>query len=138
MLNKRALRRMGFGFIAVFTVQLLVASFCAVPASAHVAMVSHQSASLQGMQGICSKNMPVQMSADQMAMQHQVCAHCDMPDLAYGNVAVAADAKVLAHATLLTIPVSQTPEHADMLRMRILAPPRSSTLLFTNTQRILI
>ncbi|MDQ7010883.1 MAG: hypothetical protein Q9M29_03585 [Mariprofundaceae bacterium] len=134
MLNKCAFRRMGRGFMAVFAVQLLAASFCAMPASAHIAVAPHQFASSTSYQeGDCSEGMP-------MPVQHQACAHCDMPDMASGShlAVVAAEMTVLFHAMPSIIPGSQAPEHIGVLRTRILAPPRSTTLLFTTTQRILI
>jgi len=75
-----------------------------------------------------------------MPVQHQACAHCDMPDLASGShlAVVAAETTVLFHAMPLDVPGLQAPEHTGVLRTRILAPPRSTTLLFTTTQRILI
>jgi len=133
MLNKRAFHRMGRGLMAVFAVQLLAAGFCAMPASAHAAMASHQYASSAScQQGDCNRGMP-------MPAQHQACAHCGMPDLASGHVAVASPGTtVLAHVALPVAPGLQAPKQADVFRTRILAPPRSTTLLFTTTQRIRI
>lgn len=134
MLNKRAFRRMGRGLMAVFAVQLLAAGFCAMPAGAHIVTALHQSASSTSYQkGDCSEGMP-------MPVQHQACVHCAMPDLTSGShlAVVAAEITVLCHAMPSTVPGIQAPEHAGVLRTRILAPPRSTTLLFTTTQRILI
>jgi len=135
-LNRGVTRRLRTAVSALFAVQLLVSSFCFVaPASAGEGMVS----------GHCHEKMQIKHA--QMPMQKashhdsgSACTHCDSPQNLH-TVAYAAD---LTPATmLLAIFASHDAVTAPFAGERFppanaQAPPDSSRLLFTTTQRIRI
>jgi len=125
---------------AVFVVQLLISSLCfATPASAAQPILSgHCHEQMQIEHAMTQADMPMQKG-----MHHDsdhVCAHCDSPQ----NLNTVSHATDLAPTTMLLayvstyaeiqVPIAAEPFSTDKAQ----APPDSSTLLLTKTQRIRI
>ncbi len=125
----RRYRRFGLAILAVFTVQLIVVSFCAIP-SVHAAPVTMGGA----MDIQCTMDMPI--PAGQNASN---CAHCKTPNFsAFSNGthdapaawALIAVLSPLLHQTNLIAGQEQPPFTVSE------APPRSTSLIYQTSLRI--
>lgn len=135
-LNRGVNRRLRTVVAAVFAVQLLVSSFCfAIPASAGQAVAT----------GHCHEKMLTMHSG--MPMEQPThhdsgkgCAHCDAPQN-LNTVSVATDLAPAAVLIAIVEPLAEVgmPVSADVFSAeKAQAPPDSSDLLLTTTQRIRI
>jgi len=137
-LHIRGLSRLMAG---VFAMQVLIGGFCLLTADAHEIP---QSALMQGMamDGNCAKAMQTEQSRHDQSSDHSdACYHCDQP-AALSNashVSVVAISLVLSDViSLPAIPVFNS-ESTGLLSARTpTGPPRSSSLLYKTSQRILI
>ncbi|MES0372187.1 MAG: hypothetical protein ABUK11_07900 [Mariprofundaceae bacterium] len=129
--------RWSVAFTLVFSVQLLVSALCVIPSAqaAVVAEVTH-----------CNEAMQHEMSAksmQEMAMQAQpesspmaTCSHCSSPEnfaLFLNNLDISPSDLLLAFVVVETAATT-----SQNFIARAQAPPRSSTTLYTTTQRIRI
>jgi len=133
---KGEMKQLRTAFAAVFLVQLLVASFCfATPASAVEPMVSkHCHEEMSTMHG------DMQMAGHSHHDSGKACAHCDAPQN-LNTVSVATDLAPAAMLLAIVAPFAEilTPVPADSFSIgKAPAPPDSSGILFTTTQRIRI
>jgi len=118
---------------ALFAAQIMVAGFCLLTDDAH-AMASLQS---QDVQASCSKNIHAD---EHHAQEHSGnCFHCDQPDKLTNATAASVASHALVALALVSLPVAPMSISAvtGLLSTRTpTGPPRSSTLLYTTTQRI--
>jgi len=143
MLN-RYLHIRGFSRLmaGLFAMQVLVGGFCLLTAEAHA---MPQSMSMQGMamDGNCAKAMHAnQPGHDQQSSDHSdACYHCDQPaELSNAGLASVV-ALTLALSDVISLPAAQllNNEATGLFSARTpTGPPRSSSLLYATTQRILI
>jgi len=130
----------------LFAVQIVVTGFCLLTSQAHAMPMdqmgaSHMSGMMSGaddMSGHCSKSMMHMNGQGHDASHSGGCFHCDEPD----QFVKAASAD-LAPVSLVLACLAMLPEISDVTTATLLSevqaptgPPRSSTLLFTTTQRI--
>ncbi|NWF38853.1 hypothetical protein F3F96_06860 [Mariprofundus sp. NF] len=133
-LHMRGISRL---MVGLFAMQLFAAGFCLMIPQAH-AMPMSMEVSHAAEMGAEHCAEPMQ-SAD-TDMQHTACNHCDQPDELWQNSKLSIDADnsfiTLVYAELLSISVAQP---ALILTSLVpTGPPRSSSLIYTTTQRIRI
>jgi len=142
-LHIRGLSRL---MVALFAVQIIVGGFCLLASEASAMPPSAQS---QGMHAHCGMkgNVSGQNRSDQATTSHHTqdgsssCYHCDQPDQLSSSSpsAVASLLLVLADDISLTIAPLSVDNTTGFLSTRTpTGPPRSSSLLYTTSQRILI
>jgi len=135
---------------ALFVVQIVASGLCLLTAEAHampqlVSMpnVSMQNVSMQnkGMDGSCAKPLStVQSSRDQQSSDHSdACFHCDQPDQLSSTANAQPAPALLVLAGFVSLPAA--PLLVQVATGQLTArtptgPPRSSSLLYTTTQRI--
>ncbi len=136
-LNLRGLSRL---MIGLFAVQVLAAGFCLLTPDTHAA-----NAQAAGMQMAMSGDMMAHCDkAAKTETEHAghdgACAHCDQPDELLQSKASTFNSdfdlpvlQVVSVASELPVPVS-----LDMTVRTPTGPPRSSSLIYTTTQRIRI
>jgi len=132
--NRGATHRLRSAVSALFVVQLLIASFCMVTPAAAMEEISS---------GHCHKQVSQEMHHNMSGSQHDldhVCAHCDSPQ----NLNTLTHAFDLTPAHMLLAYISAYAEIQSSIAAesfstdKAQAPPDSSTLLLTTTQRIRI
>jgi len=125
----RRYRKGGLAILAVFTVQLIAVSFCAIP-SVHAAPATAPTAlDIQ-----CSMDMP--MPAGQDVPEH---AHCTTPDFStFSNQIndVPATWTLIAVLPVLLHQADKVFEQEQPLLIVSNAPPRSTSLIYHKTLRI--
>jgi len=126
----------------LFAMQIVVGGFCLLTAEAHAMSQSVQN---MVMDGNCAK--PVHAKQDQHAQDQQTpehsdaCYHCDQPaELSNASHAsVVAVALVLSDVISLPVTLLLNSQATGLFTARSpTGPPRSSSLLYTTSQRILI
>jgi len=125
----RRYRKAGLAILAVFIVQFIAVSFCAIP-SVHAAPATAPTAlDIQ-----CSMDMP--MPEGQNTPE---CAHCKAPDFStFSNQFndVSATWALIAVLPTLLHQAGLTSEQGQPLFIVSEAPPRSSSLIYQKTLRI--
>ncbi len=121
----------------MFAMQIVVGGFCLLTAEAHA---MPQSVQAMDMDGNCSKSMHT--NYDEQTSDHSdACYHCDQPaELSNaGHASVLAVTLVLSDVIGLPAALLLNNEATGLFSARTpTGPPRSSSLLYTTTQRILI
>ncbi len=122
-------RKVGLTVLAVFFVQLVAISFCAIP-SVHAAPVTmHGTMDMQ-----CTMDMPMPAGQD-----IPECTHCTTPDFSILSNQVSDAPTTWALVAVLSIlphQVDATSGQEQPLFAAPDAPPRSSSLLYQKTLRI--
>jgi len=131
-MTRKTLRQSGWNtwFIALFVFQMVAVGFCALSASAHAASLVNSP-----LQSDCSKGMS---GPDQGQASDQICSHCDMPDQAYQSIATPPDHTSVLIGLVFLSGIDVAESTPFTFNKWILAPPRSSSLIYNTTQRILI
>jgi len=137
-LHIRGLSRLMAG---LFAIQVLVGGFCLLTTEAH-AMPQSMSMQTMVMDGNCAKAMHAEQSShDQTSDHSDTCYHCDQP-AALSNASYASVVAVsLVLSNVISLPAAQlfSSEATGLFTARTpTGPPRSSSLLYTTSQRILI
>ncbi|MCF7821969.1 MAG: hypothetical protein K9M17_05965 [Mariprofundaceae bacterium] len=136
--------RWSMAFTLVFTVQLLASTLCVVSSAqaAEVIKASHCHEAIQHDPGQHVQHgmgiRPMQPQSEQLPMS--ACSHCASPEnfALFVNDLDASPADLLfAFVVLETYATAATAASLNFIK-RSLAPPRSSTTLYTTTQRIRI
>jgi len=129
-MTRKTLRQSGWNtwFIALFVFQMVAAGFCALSASAHAASLVNSQ-----VQSDCSKSMS---GHDQGQASDQVCSHCDMPDQAYQSIAAPPDHSSVLIGLVFLSGIDVAESAPFTFNKWILAPPRSSSLIYNTSQRI--
>jgi len=126
---KRYYCKAGLAILAVFIVQFIAVSFCAIP-SVHAAPATmHATMDMQ-----CTMDMP--MVSGQNIPE---CAHCEAPDFsAFSSQAtdVPATWTLIAVLPALLHQADKTFEQEQPLFVVSEAPPRSASLIYQKTLRI--
>jgi len=124
----------------LFVVQIVASGLCLLTAEAH-AMPQVVSMPNQDMDGNCAKPLStVQSSRDQHSSDHsEACFHCDQPDQLSSTANAPVAPALLVLASFVSLPVA--PLLVQIATGQLTArtptgPPRSSSLLYTTTQRI--
>jgi len=129
---------------ALFAMQIVVGGFCLLTAEAHA---MPQSVQTLAMDGNCAKPMQTSLQAKQLAHDQQMpdhsdaCYHCDQP----AELSNASHASVVSVTLVLsdvvslpTAPLFSSDATGLFSSRTPTGPPRSSSLLYTTSQRILI
>jgi hypothetical protein len=125
----------------LFAMQVLVGGFCLLTAEAHT-MPQLMSMQTLAMDGNCAKAMHAEQSShDQTSDHSDACYHCDQP-AALSNASYASVVAVsLVLSDVISLPAAPlfSSEATGLFTARTpTGPPRSSSLLYTTSQRILI
>ncbi len=136
-LYRRALSRLIAG---LFAVQFIAAGFCLMMPQAHampMAKVAHSMSDTMDKAEHCTQPMETQMSHD---TGHSSCTHCDQPDSFLQNASAPVQLDLDMQPDLLAAPkvsdwVSQT---VSLFSRTPTGPPRSSSLLYRISPRILV
>jgi hypothetical protein len=140
MLNsKRHLRGFSRFMIGLFAVQVLAAGFCLVTPEVHAAKahaMDMQMPMSDDMASHCESNV----KAESDHAGHSACAHCDLPDeLVTSKVSgFDMDFELPAQALVAAAIEFSASLSTDFSVRTPTGPPRSSSLLYTTTQRILV
>jgi len=143
LLCKTHTRRLSRLIAGLFAVQIVVTGFCLLTSQAHAMPMAQMGAThmsdtqMDGTSGHCSKSM--QGKAQHSDTSHSDgCFHCDEP-----AQFVKAGTADLTQVSLVLVALSVLPEMATLAGWdettpfyKPTGPPRSSSLLFTTTQRI--
>ncbi|MDQ6996752.1 MAG: hypothetical protein Q9M82_04740 [Mariprofundus sp.] len=122
----------------MFAVQVVVGGFCLLTAEAHTMPVSVQ---ISAMDAHCSKSMYT-ISNHEHELDHSGnCFHCDKPNELSSSALTSVASIVLVVSGVISLPVA--PQFGSAATRRFstrtpTGPPRSSSLLYTTTQRIRI
>ncbi len=127
----------------LFAAQVVAGGFCLMSAQAHelnLAMhaMDHSASSMPEMHAGCTANAS-QSDSSQHTAHDDGCSHCNQPTAMTGNLHTFqfADIGVLAQPITLIDVTTLHPVHTGFYAQRTpTGPPRSSSLLFTITQRI--
>jgi hypothetical protein len=138
LLRKTHTRRISRLIAGLFAVQIIVTGFCLLTSQAHAAEMSPMAMAQMGdMSGHCSKSMQG-MGQHSGTSHSDGCFHCDEP-----AQFVKAGTADLAPVNLVLVALSLLPEMPALASWdeatafyAPTGPPRSSSLLFTTTQRI--
>jgi len=120
----------------LFAAQIIVGGFCLLPAEAHA---MSQSVSTMAVHGHCAKSMQNTANHDQDSDHSGNCYHCDQPDELSSSAFTSAMPMLLVLSDFISLPVAPQINGAatGLLSTRTpTGPPRSSSLLYTITQRI--
>jgi len=122
--------------IGLFAMQVLVGGFCLLTSEAHAMSASVHT---HEMSAHCAKSVDAdhQHSSDQAS----TCYHCDQPDELSNSAfsSTVSMALTLSDISILPAALLSMADASGLLSARTpTGPPRSSTLLYTTTQRILI
>jgi len=121
----------------LFAVQIVVGGFCLLTAEAHEA--SQSVASTMQVNGHCAKPMHVSANHKQDSDHSGNCYHCDQPDELSNAAFTSMVPVVLVLSNVIISPVAPPFSRVatGLLSTRTpTGPPRSSSLLYTQTQRI--
>jgi len=119
----------------MFAMQIMVGGFCLLTAEAHAMPASVHA---ENMDAHCAK--PMHAVSDNGASDHSGnCYHCDQPDELSTSSHTSAAPVMLVLSDIIGLPI--TPQlsrvNTGMFSARTpTGPPRSSSLLYTTTQRI--
>ncbi|HKI60492.1 MAG TPA: hypothetical protein VKA23_05610 [Mariprofundaceae bacterium] len=138
--------RLSITFMLVFAVQVLVSSLCISTSAQAMGTIApehcHQNmASFDMGHGIMQQTMsemPMQPQSEQLPSS--TCSHCDSPDeiaLFVNDLDISSPHLILAFMVMETIAQQSGINLPDFIE-RAQAPPRSSSTLYTTTQRIRI
>jgi len=122
----------------LFAVQIMVGGFCLLTAEAHEMPQSMQMQNMV-MDGNCAKSMHTGANHNQDSDHSGNCYHCDQPDeLSNASfTSMASVALVLTDVISLSAVTQFSSATTGLLTTRTpTGPPRSSSLLYTTTQRI--
>jgi len=130
----------------VFAVQILVSSLCISTSAQAMETISPEhcqqtmanSEMDHGMMHQAMSEMPMQAQPEQMPKS--ACSHCDSQDevaLFVNDLDISSPHLILAFVVMETFSIHSEAELPDFSE-RAQAPPRSSTTLYTTTQRIRI
>jgi len=144
----RNLHTRGFSrlMVGLFAMQIVVGGFCLLTAEAHA---MSQSVQAMNMDGNCAKSMHTnqsshdQSSQDQQTPEHsEACYHCDQPaELSNASHASVVSAALVLLSDIVSLPTAPlfSSDATGLFSTRTpTGPPRSSSLLYTTSQRILI
>lgn len=142
---KRHTQRFSRLMAGLFAVQVIVAGFCLMPVKAHASSMPQMAAPMPQMTsahaGMATDHCASMAAEHAHNSQHRApCVHCDQPD------AMAQAFAAIDHADLPLLPVlafadsaQLVPAEQGLLSARVATgPPRSSSLIYTTTQRIRI
>jgi len=142
-LRKQQTRLISRLVAGLFAVQIVVTGFCLLTAQAHAMPMNQMStthmteSTMADMGGVCSKS--ADMSAHESGSSHTGgCFHCDEPDqfVKAASADVAPVSLVLVALSVLPqMPVLAASDEVSVFHSPT-GPPRSSSLLYTTTQRI--
>jgi len=122
-------RKSGLAILAMFTMQLIVVSFCAIPSVHATPVTVHASVDMQ-----CTMDMPISAGRDMPE-----CTHCEAPDFStFSNQTndVPAAWTLIAVLPALLYQPYLTSEQEQSPFIVSEAPPRSSSLIYQKTLRI--
>jgi len=126
----------------LFAVQVMVGGFCLLTAEAH-AMPPSMSMQGMAMDGSCAKSGHVDHNLNGQHQHEQDdsgnCYHCDQPDELSSSAFTSAAPVLLVLSDFISLPAAPLFDLAatGLLTARTpTGPPRSSSLLYTTTQRI--
>ncbi len=122
----------------MFAVQIVVGGFCLLTAEAHAMPQSVQTTDVDGH---CAKSTHVSLNHEHGSDHSGNCYHCDQPDELSTSVFTSMAPIALVLSDFISLPVTPQPASAatGMFSTRTpTGPPRSSSLLYTITQRIRI
>lgn len=150
LLRKVHTRRLSRLFAGLFAVQIVITGFCLLTSQAHAMSVSsmpmaqmgatHMSDTMMAadeLSGHCSKSM--QGHAQHSGTSHSGgCFHCDEPAqfVKAGSADLASPSLTLTCLTILPELQQESVSNTQLDVQISTGPPRSSSLLFTTTQRI--
>jgi len=125
----------------LFAVQIVVGGFCLLTAQAHA-----MPQAMQDVHAHCTKSSQQHQPDHQLSDEHEQnhsdnCYHCDQPDELSSSSFTSAAPVLLVLSDVISLPAAPLFDQVatGLLTARIpTGPPRSSTLLYTTTQRILI
>jgi len=120
----------------LFAVQIMVGGFCLLTADAHEMPQSVQS---QNAGAHCAKSVHTDASHEHGSNHSGNCYHCDQPDQLSSANAISIAPVMLVLADIITMPSAPQFSIAaiGLFSSRTpTGPPRSSSLLYTQTQRI--
>jgi len=133
-LPRRGLSRL---MTLLFAMQIIVGGFCLLTAEAHAMSLSVQT---MAMDGNCGKSMDPDHN-QQVPDHSDACYHCDQPaELSNANPASIAGV-TLVLSDVIRLPSAPLFSHTAtglFYAQMPTGPPRSSSLLYTTSQRILI
>ncbi len=138
--------------VALLVVQSIAAGFCLMAPSATMPVLSMEQAMTDSSESSmghrdsahCHPSFSIHSvseNAPEKRMPKAPCAHCDQPDQLLLSTLQADDLDGLHHlvGSLSLLSVSLVPVMAQRIHTRInTGPPRSSSLLYTTTQRLRI
>jgi len=125
----RRYRKGGLAILAIFTMQLVLVSFCAIPSVHAAPATAHASVDMQ-----CTMDMPMPSGQDVPE-----CAHCTTPDFStFSNQIndVPATWTLIAVLPVLLHQADKVFEQEQPLFIVSNAPPRSTSLIYHKTLRI--
>jgi len=125
----RRYRKAGLAILAVFAVQFIAVSFCAIPSVDAAPVTVHAAMDMQ-----CTMDMPVPAGHNTPE-----CSHCKTPDFStFSNQTNDASATWMLIAVLPTLlhQVDPASEQEQPLIVASEAPPRSTSLIYQKTLRI--
>jgi hypothetical protein len=136
-LFRRALSRLISG---LFAVQLIAAGFCLMMPQAHampMAQASHSMSASMADDNHCKQSMEAQMGQD---AEHSPCTHCDQLDSFLQNASAPIQLDIDMQADLLPVPTASDwiSQSISLFSRTPTGPPRSSSLLYHISPRILI
>ena len=141
MLKKKLYRRGLSRLVAgLFSVQLLVAGLCLMMPQAHampMVKAAHSIPDSMDKTGHCTPAMTATM---RHGAGHTACTHCDQPDSFLQNASTPIQLDLAMLPDLLAAPGASgwISRSISLFSRTPTGPPRSSSLLYQTTQRILI
>lgn len=132
-LHRRALSRL---FAGLFAVQLFAAGFCLMMPQVHAMPMLKATHSMADAEH-CTQPMEARMSHD---ADHASCTHCDQPDsfLQNASAPVQPDLETLPDLPAAPAIVEQSSRSVSFFARTPTGPPRSSSLLYHISPRILV
>lgn len=127
-------RKAGFALLAMFTMQLVAAGFCAFPSAQATPATTHEAMPMDVINVQCAMDMPM---TDGQEMPD--CAHCKTPDFsAFANQVndLPATWTLIAVLSGLPLEVNAAPDQERPVLLASQDPPRSSSLIFQTSLRI--
>jgi len=120
----------------MFAVQIMVGGFCLLTAEAHAMPHAVQT---QNVQAHCAKSAHADATHEQDTEHSGNCYHCDQPDELSSSAFTSVAPVMLVLSDIISLPAMPLSGLAStgLLSTRTpTGPPRSSSLLYTTTQRI--
>jgi len=120
----------------MFAVQIVVGGFCLLTAEAHTMSASVQSS---GMDAHCAKSVHTISNNEHNSDHSGNCYHCDQAEQLSNSVVSSAVSMTLVLVDMISLPVTSLfgSDAAGLFTIRTpTGPPRSSSLLYSITQRI--